>query len=244
MEPTAGTKFIDRIREYIKDKKYISFDALKKYLERYGKIKDNTLYNALYRLKKESVIFDSGRGYYSTIEDTIVLDVEYIDKIQKAIRESFPFLNFYIWSTEQIKFAFHHQLSKHITFIYSDKENLSSLKNSLETQGYFVFENPTTKLERDKYVNLIKDAIILRPKITRVETKNHIPAIENILVDLYLEAERLDLIEKEEYNKVFQYFLQNFRIRLGYIIDYAKRRKIDRKINELIEMHSIDTTAY
>ncbi len=37
MEPTAETKFIDRIREYIKDKKYISFDALKKYMEDKGR---------------------------------------------------------------------------------------------------------------------------------------------------------------------------------------------------------------
>ena len=239
MEPTAETKFIDRIREYIRDKKYISFDELKKYLEKYGEINEDTLKKTLLRLKNAGNIYDAGKGYYSTIDNTVELNGESIEKVKSHIKEKYPFLDFYLWGTEQIRYAFQHLITKPIVFVYSDKDALSSIKNTLSELGFNVYENPTTELELSKYVNISGETIILRPAISRVEMKDHQISIETILVDLYLESERLGIIDRAEYQRVFDYFLNSFRLDIGYLHKYADRRGVRDKIRKYFEMSII-----
>ncbi|MBU1098119.1 MAG: hypothetical protein KKB34_16665 [Bacteroidetes bacterium] len=236
------TNVIDRIRHYSSGKKYFSFKGLKLYLKNEDpNLKENTLKSALSRLKANEEIYDAGKGYYSLIKDNFVPDEKPVRRLKNLLKEKYPFLDYYLWSTDQINVAFHHTFTSSVTFIHAEEDFLDSIKDSLRSPKYSVFVNPSIKLEIDKYVELDKDTIILRPSITRVSAKNHDVNIETILVDLFLERKRLILFDKSEYDRIFDYFISNYRLDIGYLLKYSARRKVQEDFISKLETHTITT---
>lgn len=237
MEPKAN--ITQSIRDFSKGRKYFSFDEVKKFIgEKYPNVAENTIKTSLKRLKQSNEIFDAGRGYYSTIENTVELSAEPVKELKKIISNNFPFLKFYLWSTEQIKFSFHHLFTKNIYFVHSEKDALQSIGDSLKENKYSVFVNPTQKTEIEKYVSFDKDTVILRPSYTKVKTIDHIPLIENILVDLYLESGRLNIIDGSEYDRILVYFLSQYRLNISYLLRYAENRKVRTKLKNKLELYT------
>lgn len=223
------------ILSYSKDKYYFHIDDLKKYLSRRRvKFKNNSLKQNLYFLKKNEQIYEAGRGWYSTIKNTFVLDTKSIEKIVSLIYKKFPFIEFSCWSTEQLKIFYHHLPSQFVTFIYADKDYLPSLKDFLTDNNYNVFLNPY-KSEVDKYVELKGKTIILRAFVLpRKAEKESGASIEKILVDLFMETKKINLMDSEEYKRIFSNIVLNSRINMAELLDYAERRKIKEKIQNTI----------
>lgn len=227
------------IRDFSKGRKYFSFYEVKNLIdEKYSSVSDNTIKTSLKRLKQSNEIFDAGRSYYSTIEKTVELSDEPVSELKKIISSKFPFLKFYLWSIEQIKFSFHHLFTKNIYFVHSEKDALQSIGESLKENKYSVFVDPTQKTEIEKYVSFDKDTVILRPSYTKVKTKDHIPLIENILVDLYLESDRLNIIDRSEYDRILDYFLSQYRLNISHLLRYAENRKVEIQLKNRLEMYT------
>nr|CBH37778.1 hypothetical protein BSM_12550 [uncultured archaeon] len=142
-------------------------------------------------------------------------------------------LYFSCWSTEQIKGFFHHLPSQFVTFIYADKDFLQALKDFLTDKGYNTYLNPR-KSETEKYVELKNQTVILRPPISSREPKNQCFAkIEKILVDLRMETRKVNLMDMGEYQKIFSNIICNYRINMAEMLDYAERRKIKEKMQDM-----------
>jgi len=221
----------DCIRDYAKNRYYFNIQDLKNYfLQNNINYTEESLKKSIYRMKKDRIAFESGRGWYSTIEKEFILDTQSVEKIIKLIEKNFPFLEFSCWSTEQLKAFFHHLPSQFVIFLYSEKEFLQSIKDFLESRNYSVFLNPL-KAEADKYVHFRDRTAILRPSISHREPKNgHFARIEKIIVDLYMETKKLNLIDIEEYKKLVLNIVNNYRINMSEMLDYADRRGIKEKI--------------
>ena len=196
--------------------------------------KKDTLKKNLYLLKKDNLIYAAGRGWYSTIKEEFKLDTKSVDRIIELINKKFPLLEFSCWSTEQLKGFFHHLPSQFVTFIYSDKDFLQSLKDFLSDNNYNVYLNPY-KIEAEKFVELKHKTIILRPSISSREPKNkHLARVEKIIVDLFMENKKINFIDIEEYKKIVSNIVLNYRINMAEVLDYAHNRKIKNKIKSVI----------
>ena len=71
--------------------------------------------------------------------------------------------------------------------------------------------------------------------ISEAPGKGNSAPIEKILVDLYIERERLDLFDSWEYERLFKAITQQYRMDMAGLMRYAKRRKVKDKIKVLMD---------
>lgn len=232
------TKLLDIIKKFASAKDYFSINQLRDHLTSLKlDYSDITIKKYLKNLSDQKIIFSAGRGYYSTISKVIELSDEQINPLIETLRQNYPLIKFSVWSTRSIRFAFHHLQNIFYTFISADKEALIFIRDFLVEKKYNVYLNPLPE-ELDKNVVLKDSSIILRPSISRSKSVSNIASIEQILIDLYVEKDKLRLIDKSEYNKVFSYIVNNFRISISSLITYAERRKIQSEIKLLITKYT------
>lgn len=187
----------------------------------------------LNHLTKEKTIFDAGRGWYSTVADEFHLDTHPVEHIVKNIRKEFPLLEFSCWSTEQIKAYFHHLQARFVTFIYSDWDTLTTLFAQIRHKYDNIYLNPK-KEEVYKNFEIGEHTLVLRPTISEAPVNKNYATIEKILVDLYLEKDRLILINGSEYDRVFKNVIRPSRINISKLLRYSKRREVKDQILEKI----------
>lgn len=76
--------------------------------------------------------------------------------------------------------------------------------------------------------------VILRPFVSSREPKNQrLAKIEKILVDLFMETKKVNLIDMGECQKIISNIILNYRINMAEMVDYAERRKIKEDMREL-----------
>jgi len=231
-------KLTTAISTFSKTKTFYSIEDLRDYLSSSGiSFTGNSLKNTLARLKRQGMIYSSGRGYYSSIKNEVVLDREKLIPMKKRLVDKYPFLPFSLWSTSQIAFAYQHVPIVHATFISSEKDTLTSLKDFLNSQGFRAFDNPG-KSEIEKYFQIESNTIVLRPWVTRQKNQDYFATIETILIDLYIESQRLHLMDLAEYQRILKYFLTHYRLNLSYLFDYADRRKVRPEIAQFAKMYT------
>jgi hypothetical protein len=157
--------------------------------------------------------------------------------------EKFPLLEFSCWSTEQLKGFFHHLPTQFVIFIYTDKDFLQSVKDFLIENDYNVYLNPH-KIEVEKFVELKTQTIILRPSVSsRVSKEKNLTKIEKILVDLFMEMKKINLIDQEEYIKIISNIVLNYRINMAETLDYAVRREVKERVWHVIKEYIESTNA-
>ena len=224
------------IISYAKDKYYFHInDIIGYFIERDIKFKKNSLKQYLYLLRKEGFIFEAGRGWYSSVKNKFKLDTKPIEKITVLIKNKFPLLEFSCWSTEQLKGFYHHLPTQFIIFIYTDKDFLPFLKDFSAENDYNVYLNPY-KIEAEKFVELKPQTIILRPSVSsRVSKEKNLTKIEKILVDLFMEMKKINLIDQEEYIKIISNIVLNYRINMAEMLDYADRREAKERVWHIIK---------
>ncbi len=225
----------NRIYTYAQGRYYFSMKDLRKFFNQNNiTYTNNNLKQSIYRLKLDDLIYESGRGWYSTIKEEFILNRRPIEKTIDIINSNFPFLEFSCWSTEQLKAFFHHLPSQFVTFIYSDKDFIEILREFLENANYNVFLNPKKK-EAEKFVHFKDQTVILRPSIAHREPKdNHFARIEKIIVDLYMEVKKIGFIDKEEFKRIVENVISNSRVNLSEMLDYAYNRKIRSEIENTV----------
>ncbi len=229
------------IKEFSSDKNYFSLKQFKTFLKRQNyKYSDASIKKYLKELIDEKNIFSAGRGFYSKIPNEFIIDASSINSLIETVRQKFPLLEFSLWSTKQINFAFHHTQNKFFTFIYADKDSLIYLRDFLIDQDYSVFLNPIkSDLVKTSFNN--ENSLVLRNYIIHSLSNSNISPIEKILVDLFLETDRINIIDISEYSRIFEYFLTNYCLNLSALLDYAERRKNLTKIKQFLTKYTNPT---
>jgi len=240
----ANISIKESIVNYARDRHYFQIKDLKRYFTEKGiKFEEDTLKKYLYLLKKNEVMYPAGRGWYSNIQKEFELNIEPTEKITKLLIEKFPLIEFSCWSTEQLKGFFHHLPSQFVTFLYTDKDFLSTLRDFLTENYYNIYLNPS-KIEAEKFIELKTKTIILRPSTSsRVSKEKNLTKIEKIIVDLFMEMKKISLIDKDEYIKVASNIILNYRINMAEMLDYADRREIKERVWYVIKEFMESTNA-
>lgn len=186
-----------------------------------------TLNRYLVDFKKEGVLYGAGRGWYSFVKQLFELNPQSVKKTAVAIEKKYSLLSFSIWSTEQLKSFAYHMLTRFVTFVYVDRDSMSGVFGFLKDSGYNVWLNPRGNDARKFRIE--EKTVVIRPAITRERSKGRLADIEKILVDLFVEAPALNLMDEDECYRILENVLMTGRVDIGALLNYAKRRKLDTK---------------
>ncbi len=220
--------------EYAQDRSYFQISELKQGLKASDiAFKDESVKKYLYQLKKAGRLFGAGRGWYSNIPSSFVLDITPIKEFTKRLKEQFPLLAFSCWSTAQLQSYFHHLQSKALLFIYVEKDALIPVFEYLRQDNANCYLNPHKGDVKQTFLTT-EEAIIVRPMISEEPKKSNFATIEKILVDLFIEHKRLDLFDDWEYRQLFKTIITQYRINMAGLMRYAGRREVKEKIRKLI----------
>jgi len=212
--------------------KYATVEGIRKKVATREGISPASLYTTLYRLRGSNQLFDAGRRWYSTIPEAFRPEYEPVIAIARDVESRFPLLRFSIWSNEQLQPYAHHLLGKFSTFLYTDSDAIQPVTEFLQSRNYAAYPNPRQS-DVDRYIKAFDRRIIVRQSITEAPVKDHFAEIEKILIDLYLEKDRLDLLDLAEYRRIFENVVFSHRINMGSLSRYAARRKIKNRILNL-----------
>lgn len=157
---------------------------------------------------------------------------EPIKGIVREVTKQFPQLQFSLWSTEQLRPFAHHLMNRFTAILHTETDAISSVAEFLQSRNNAVYSNPK-QAEVEKYVAGVNRRIILRPLVTKEPLEGHYATIEKILVDLFLEKDRLYLMDGAEYKRIFENIIFSNRITMGRMFGYAERRKIDKSLVKL-----------
>ena len=194
---------------------------------------NQTINTYLHNFKKEGIIFDAGKSWYSFIENHFTPYTEPIKPVIQDIKEKLPLLPFSCWSTQQLNSFTHHLLAKFIIFVYADQDYLPTTAEILETSGYNIYINPTRK-EIDKFFKHKNKTLVLLPSISK-EPKaiDSVAPIEKILVDFLMMNKKFHIMDESEAEETVEKAINSGRINYSLLLDYLKRRKINNTYNQL-----------
>lgn len=194
-----------------------------------------TVKQTLNQLIKEQNIYTAGKGWYSTIASVYSLDTEPIDPFIEMMAVKYPLLPFCCWSTGQLRSHAHHMLSRYVTFLYLDRDFMPDIFEYVRTTDYHAYLNPTRK-EAKKNFRIETNTLVIRPSISRQPQDIHYATIEKILVDLLVESENLWIMEKSEYNRIFNNLLFRNRIDVSLLLKYSQIRKVRPEVELLLNI--------
>ncbi|MDA3885852.1 MAG: hypothetical protein PF638_09695 [Candidatus Delongbacteria bacterium] len=216
------------IEKLKKQKKYFSYENIKALLEEEKlEITPSSLKSYVFELVHKGIIFDAGKGWYSSIEKEFNLNTKPVESVIRKIKKSLPLLEFSCWSTEQINSYTHHILSRFIVFIYTESDFIRNTAEVLIQAGYKVYENPN-KDEIEKYFRVEDKTVVILPSITKQpESINNFSPIEKLLIDLHIENNKFKIMENSEVDEVIIKAINSGRINISAMNSYAKRRNSD-----------------
>lgn len=200
------------------------------------KIPSASLYTTLYRFVESETLFDAGRGWYSTIQTPFTPQYDSVKNIARQVEKRFPQLRFSVWSSKQLQPFVHHLLTRFTTFLYTETDAIVPVTDFLQSQKHTVYPNPK-QTEVEKYVAVSDRRIIVRQLITEEPVEGHYATIEKTLIDLFLEKDRLFLMDHAEFRRIFENIIFAHRINMGRLFRYAERRKVKASIVNLCSDH-------
>jgi hypothetical protein len=214
------------ILEFIEARKYFSLKAIKATaVKRKLNYRPTTINQYLSDLKSRGKVFDAGRGWYSSIASPFVQDTTPVKELVSRISAKFPFLPFASWSTEQLQGYSHHMMARFTRFVYTDVDSMSSVTEFLREINYDPHLNPR-KNEAEKYFTPSQTTVVVRPSVSEEPVDGNYATVEKMLLDLFVEKDKLYLLDEAEYNRIFRNLALSCRINLARLLRYADRRKV------------------
>ena len=231
MEVKLKTKK-EKIIEYLQTSKedFISKKSIKQFIEVNDiNVTSETLNSYIKEFKAQKIIYSAGRGWYTTVEKTGKLRTEPVEKIVSLLEKEYPFLEFNCWSTEQIQPYLHHLLGKHLTYVYTSREAISNVVDTLRDSGYSVLENPS-KNELKESISKLNIDVIVRASIEREPTNDtHYSPIEKVIIDLVYENNMGEMYSETEITEAVKRMLKALYIDVASFTYYAYQKNIEIK---------------
>ncbi|MCD6221373.1 HTH domain-containing protein [bacterium] len=209
------------LMQFIKNYRYFTLDDITNKIE----LNRRTIKNYLSDLKQEGIIFDAGYGVYTTLKEEFKIPViSRIETIGRLLKKNFPFTEFIIWDTKQLQSLYQHTQAHHVTFVETDKELMNSFYDCISKKYQKTY---IEKKNKNYFVNfpLHLNPVVIRKKISRSPYAGVMATLEKILVDMFIDLETYKYISEDDYWQMWRELISNYRLNIGKIISYSKRRK-------------------
>jgi len=205
--------------------KYFSLHQLRQLLvKRKVSCDSRTLLRYLHEAMAERVIYDAGRGWYSSLANAFILDMAPVKPLADALAKAFPLVTFSCWSTEQVKGAMHHLLSRFAAFVYVEADAMDSVWEHLRDAGWDAWLNPRGT-EATRFA-VRERTVVVRRESRKSPSEEHIAPIEKLLVELCFEARDLHLMALSEFHTMLANLAGTQRIQMATLVSYATERKL------------------
>jgi hypothetical protein len=225
------TKLLPALKE---QSAYFSLAAVKRALvEGEVTLADITLREYMSEAMATGIVSDAGRGWYSRHLQPVTLDPKPVAKIIREVKKAFPLLDFCCWSTLQFNPFAQHLIATPTILFYTDGDILDVMADALNADGWDAWGNPG-KTDAERLVRPGEKTVVLRPTISKQPTgkKNEAP-IEKALVDLLIEASKIQLMDFAEAQRIFDAILRAGRIQVPVLLGYSVIRGINLKSKEI-----------
>ena len=205
--------------------KYYNTEAVAAWLRRRRlRCPPATLNRYLHVFRRDGLIFDAGRGWYSSLATPFTLNREPVASLVQELNKAFPLVEFSCWSTEQIKGAMHHLLSRFVTFVNVEADSMESVWEHLRDAGWDAWLNPRGA-EAARFA--VRDrTVVVRRESRKSPSKEPCAPIEKLLVELCFEARDLRLMASQEFHTMLANLAGTNRIQMGTLLKYAGDRKL------------------
>ncbi|MCX6326030.1 MAG: hypothetical protein NT144_05190 [Bacteroidia bacterium] len=225
---------------------FSTIDILSFYREIEPDIPSTTVNWRVYKLVDNGIIVRIGRGkfklgkgsfYFPEVDNRII-------RINKFIKEKFPYIQYCIWgSYSMIEFG-HHIPKTNIIFVDADRDSTESVYHSLKEEYRDVFYKPGKDL-LSNYINDLKSVIIARPLVSEAPLQiiKNVPTItiEKLLVDALVDEE-FGFLKGNEIIHVFENAFERYILNISKMIRYSDRK---RKKPELLQiLNNYNLAAY
>jgi len=207
----------------------------------------STLRWRLYSLKASDEIEAQARGTYALSSRTTI-DLKLspdLSKISKELRAEFPHAKLCVWSSEFLNQFTIHQPSVSYTIIEAERDVLESVFSFLQRVHKNILLNPSKK-EVDHYLLTKTKSIIVKPLIQRAPlttdpSKNAIPSLEKILIDLLAEPDVFSLYQGSELKNIWKEVYHKYPINFSTLNNYARRRNLTGDVEKILQELNLPT---
>jgi len=208
-----------------KQSAYFSLAAAKRSLASAEiELADDTLREYMSEAMASGIVGDAGRGWYSRHLKPVSLDSKPVTKLIRAVAKAFPLLDFCCWSTSQLNPFAQHLIAQPTAFLYAESDTLESVAEHLRTSGWDTWANPGKK-EAAQFVRPGDKTVVLRPAIVKQPpSQYHLAPIEKVLVDLKIEADKLQLMDTAEVQRILENVLGSGLLQLPVLLRYAEAK--------------------
>ncbi len=205
--------------------KYYNMGVVKVWLQRRKlRCPAATLNSYLHEFTRDGLVFDAGRGWYSSLATAFTLNQEPVSSLVQELNKTFPLVEFSCWSTEQIKGAMHDLLSRFVTFVNVEADAMESVWEHLRDTGWDAWLNPRGA-EAARFA-VRERTLVVRRESRKSPSKQPFASIEKLLVELCFEARDLQLMALSEFHTMLANLAGTNRIHMGALIGYATDRKL------------------
>ena len=202
-------------------------------------LSEASFYKKVEELVKNGQIIRVGRNVYS-LPDNKRLAYEYkyselAEEVAQEIAQQYPYVNFTIFEFVQLNDFVNHLIAHNVIFLSVEAEIMDFVFETLRDKyPGKVLINPTVEI----YHQYWSDNMIVLGKLTTEAPKGQKASwhtrLEKMLVDIMAEPLLLASISRAEYPHIYEDAFDRYIVDENGLFRYASRRKVTKKIKELI----------
>ena len=202
-------------------------------------LSEASFYKKVEELVKDGQIIRIGRNVYSLPDDKR-LSYEYkyselAEEVAQEIAQQYPYVNFSIFEFVQLNDFVNHLIAHNIIFLSVEAEIMEFVFETLRDKyPGKVLINPTVEI----YHQYWSDNMMVLGKLTTEAPKGQKASwhtrLEKLLVDIVAEPLLLASISRAEYPHIYEDAFDRYIVDENGLFRYATRRKVAKKIKELI----------
>ena len=226
--------YFSRVKSFTKN------DLLNYYLQKEPNVNNNTLLYRISKLKKDNIIKSIGKGVY-IITDKNIFKPEpdsLMKKMKKIFSSNYEDINYCIWNSGSMYSFMIHQPFTSFYVFEVEEDVLKETFNLFKDNGLNAYYQPTEEMV-DDYLSYAKNAIIIKPLISRSPTYQSksvkMASIEKILVDIYYDQKIYPVFNLSEQKNIFENINENYIINLSKLFTYSSRRSRKNEYKKFIE---------
>lgn len=202
-------------------------------------LSEASFYKKVEELVKNGQIIRVGRNVYSLPDDKrLTYEYKYselAEAVAQEIAQQYPYLNFSIFEFVQLNDFVNHLIAHNVIFLSVEAEIMDFVFETLRDKyPGKVLINPTVEI----YHQYWSDNMIVLGKLTTEAPKGQKASwhtrLEKMLVDIMAEPLLLASISRAEYPHIYEDAFDRYIVDENGLFRYASRRKVTKKIKELI----------
>ena len=217
-------------------------DVLNVVMKRYPDYNTGSFNRHFSRFISNGLIENVGRGLYVTVSDRTAKETysyrspsERFSEISSFLESEFPLADSIVCETVQLNEFFEHQTAENVIVVAVEKMLTEAVFERMKTKFGSVMLSPGPE-ELRRYA---EDGSVIIVKLTsrypRNRTDRRAYSIEKLTVDIFAEKTIRSFFSAGDYPSALENIFGKYRINETALFNYARMRRIDAKIREMIE---------